>query len=315
MDRKKKRLVSGPDERPAWKHFESAVAAFVQALDPAASVRHNILEPDRDTSRLRQRDVLVDARICEIFPVRVLISCKRYARRLHQADIDAFLGELLSSRAHKGVIYSHSGFTGPALEKARARGVCCCRLYDNEHAELPPSISFEAFCLDCSVRLSAIGLPSDSSLTWGELLEPRLLPDREYSLLDVLCQRFQAEERDAAAEITKGMPFPPAFEASIDFALPKVSEHVRVKVIAKWNVYRARMDAFLVKGSYSFTTNEFAGQFSTPSIDMMSSNPGQGWERLEQTPSQLSSRIVFVRYGAKLDSAVREALWDKRVVN
>lgn len=87
-----------------WKDFETAVARFIAALDPDATVKHNVYLPDRDTGHPRQRDVWIEARICGVFPVKVLVSCKRWDRKLNEQDIDAFVGELRSSGAHKGVI-------------------------------------------------------------------------------------------------------------------------------------------------------------------------------------------------------------------
>jgi hypothetical protein len=45
---------------PAWRAFERAVATLLQALDPAATVRHNAYTDDLDTGRKRQRDVWIE---------------------------------------------------------------------------------------------------------------------------------------------------------------------------------------------------------------------------------------------------------------
>jgi hypothetical protein len=63
------------------------------------------------------------------FPLKILVSCKKYKRKLDQQDIDAFNGELISSGAHKGVIYSYSGFNKYAIEKCKVLGISCCKLY------------------------------------------------------------------------------------------------------------------------------------------------------------------------------------------
>lgn len=70
------------------------------------------------------------------------------------------------------------------------------------------------------------------------------------------------------------------------------------------------MNAFFVKGTYSFTTNEFNGQFATPSIDRFSSHPGPGWEILTKPPSTLKDRIVVIMYGAHFAKSIRDSLWD-----
>src|SRR5262245_60861561 len=98
-----------------WRQFEKAVARFVAALDPKARVRHDVRPLDKHTRKPRQRDIWVDTSIGGVIPLSILISCKRYKRRLDQQHVDAFHGELLSSGANKGVLYSYSGFTSDAI--------------------------------------------------------------------------------------------------------------------------------------------------------------------------------------------------------
>ena len=47
---------------PEWRTFEEAVATFLQALDPAAAVTHNLYTEDLDTGLKRQRDVWIESR-------------------------------------------------------------------------------------------------------------------------------------------------------------------------------------------------------------------------------------------------------------
>jgi hypothetical protein len=75
----------------AWEQFEVAVERFVAALDPRVTVRRNVKLPDRDTGRLRQRDVWIETTIYNLFPVKVLISCKHWTTKLDESDIDACL--------------------------------------------------------------------------------------------------------------------------------------------------------------------------------------------------------------------------------
>ena len=122
---------------PAWKQFEIAVRNFVAALDPSAEITHDAIIPDIDTGLPRQRDVWVEAKFGQHFPIKILLSCKYWEEKLNVQDIDAFLGELRSSGAHKGVIYARTGFTQPAIGKALANDVWCCLLYRNQPPDLP----------------------------------------------------------------------------------------------------------------------------------------------------------------------------------
>src|SRR5690606_22733487 len=89
-----------------WRSFETAVAAFLAALDPKARVTHDVRLPDRHTGRSRQRDVIVETKFGAHLPLRILVSCKRHKRKLSSSDVDAFNGELQSSGAQKGVLYT-----------------------------------------------------------------------------------------------------------------------------------------------------------------------------------------------------------------
>jgi hypothetical protein len=97
------------DNDPPWKLFERAVAQFVAALDPSAIVRHDVRLPDIDTGEPRQRDVWVEAKVCNHYPLKLLISCKHTASPIDSQDMDAFIGERRSAGADKGVMYSLSG--------------------------------------------------------------------------------------------------------------------------------------------------------------------------------------------------------------
>ncbi|HEX4591843.1 MAG TPA: restriction endonuclease, partial [Gemmataceae bacterium] len=132
------RSKSASSKSPPWREFEKAVASFVASTDPRAKVTHNAFTPDGQTQRPRQRDVWVEGTIGS-FPLKILVSCKRYKRRLDEDHIDAFSGVVRNSGAHLGVLYSYSGFTEPAVEKAKKLqpAIECCRLFTYQPAELP----------------------------------------------------------------------------------------------------------------------------------------------------------------------------------
>jgi Restriction endonuclease len=141
---------------PEWKRFEQAVAAFAAALDPSATVKHDLRLPDRHHGRRRQRDVWIDAKIGGHFPVSVLVSCKRTKRKLNSADVDSFSGELASSPARVGVLYSYSGFTQGAIDKGRVLGISCCRLYSGKGPEIPHQV-WPTSCRSAASGESATG--------------------------------------------------------------------------------------------------------------------------------------------------------------
>jgi hypothetical protein len=297
---------------PQWRSFELAVAQFAAAMDPNAKVHHNFFTSDADSKRPRQRDVWIEAVLCGLWPVNVHVSCKRYKRKLHEGDIDTFVGELASSGAHKGVLYSYRGFGAPAIEKARACGICCCQLYENEPADLPGTLQFDAYCCSSQVMLAIDPSPPPRHLQlqyWNDLFQVVLRhEDMELTLLDAICQAFQSAELAAVAEMRRvgGFPQPLAFQLSL-------RDHEKYKgltiiVHGRWKTYRGKLDAFLLNGSYSFTSNAYAGTISTPPVDMLSSDPGPGWQLLELPPAKLDKAVLTVRYDGDAKATLLEAM-------
>jgi hypothetical protein len=287
---------------PKGRQFEIFVADFVAALDPKATVRHDVRLPDRHTGRLRQRDVWVETKLLGHFPAKILISCKDWGRKLSERDIDAFHGELLSSGAHKGIIYSSSGFTKPALEKANALGICCCGLYSDEPPDLPEVMVFRAYCLTPRIVVGVDRNQDFGSRTFGDLLTAAAESEGGRKVvLDLVMELYRQVESVALKAIARASPFPERHQAKVE--VPNV-EGFRVPIILRvtvdWRFYESRLEACLVQGSYNFTAGDFIGQIATPSIDMQGSSPGPGWELLDARPGTAGENLVMcVLTGAK----------------
>lgn len=297
-------------KKKAWLEFEEAVARFATAMDPRALVRHNAKLPDRDTRRRRQRDVWIEAKVCQHFPVRLLISCKRYRRKLHQGDIDSFVGELLSSRAHKGVIYSYSGFGEAALQKAEAHGICCCRLFQNEPGDIPASLSFTThYCCAAQIQLtiSPLLLPDCGFFTWGDVLE-HPLPDGMGLVVDAISIAFKSAEREAVCAAPRAGVFPRPFEAAV--TVPGSGPRPPLSLLArgKWKFYRSRLEFVLLDGSYSYSSGEFIGRIHGPWIDRLSTDPGAGWEHIDEPPTELTNASLVILYAADTRTALLQNL-------
>jgi hypothetical protein len=299
---------------PDWKAFEIAVAKFAAAMDPSAVVRHNVLLPDADTGHARQHDVIIEARICKIFPVTILVSCKYWHSKLDEGHIDTFIGEFLSSRAHKGVIYSYSGFTQPALEKAAAKGICCCRLFRNEPPEMPQSIPFRAYACSPSLTVTLLSPPRSNSnpSKWREVLSLSDETDGERgSVLDSILAAYESLEDHSMRQLkTNPLLLPVGFTSNLVFdpALPVLGD-LKIQVGCVWKIFQADIKACLANGSYSLTQNQFVGDFSFPRIDRLNTHVGPGWNRLNETPKSLEpGAIVILLSGA---TNLRTDLCDK----
>ena len=281
---------------PRWKEFEDAVEKFVSALDPDAKVTADVKLPDVHTSKPRQRDVWVDAMVCNHFPLKVLISCKKLKRKIDQQHIDAFNGELISSGARLGVLYAYSGFTSNAIEKAKKLGISCCKLFDNEPADIPESLFFLAsYC--CSPRVSiSVVAPLDPQWNlkiWNDLFSLQFDDDgSSISVIDAIVRSYNTGEKDAISAASKTF-FPPNWVRVLECSEEKSTrEAIKIIIKGSWKVYEARLEAHLLQGSYNFSNGAFLGNLSTPFVDTQNSHPGPGWNLLKELPEKESMKPI-----------------------
>lgn len=113
------KLVASRKKKPG-KAFEEAVWRFGRAINPSANVLFDHKVPDRETKRPRQCDVWIETLVRGHWPVTIYVSCKDYGRKIDASHIDNFIRETEARSASMGVIYSRSGFTPGAIEKAKA---------------------------------------------------------------------------------------------------------------------------------------------------------------------------------------------------
>jgi hypothetical protein len=298
-----------------WEQFEYAVATFVAALDPNAVVRHNVRLADRDTGHPRQRDVWVEATVCKIFPVSMLISCKRLRRKLNEQDVDAFLGELASSGAHKGVLYTFTGYTQPALKKATARGISCCKLYQNKPPDVPNALFFSFYCCASSFH---IGLNKEALESWGdETLEAVLsvVDSSGQTVCEQLTHAFWEAQEAKVQEALHTRSFPGPWATAIRLQ-PSVTNQpaLVLSLQGKWRFYQAKLQGHLLNGTYSFTEGTFSGSQASPWVDTVGPEPGPGWERVIDAPGQLEPGIgLVILKGGQIKERILENFGGKKL--
>jgi Restriction endonuclease len=302
--------MNRPD--PEWRMFEKAVATFATTMDPSAQVRHNPRLPDRHHHGQRQRDVWIEAKLCGHFPVSALVSCKRLKRKLHSGDVDAFNGELASSQAHLGVLYSYSGFSRPAIEKGRALGIPCCRLYIDQAPELPEVLPFISYCCAPQLRVNLPKWPVRGweLETWEELFRlPLSGPSGDRTVLSELVSRVHAAEAEAVRAVPASAAAPQAFGAGVvlNSSAPD-ADALEVHILGQWKFYRGRLEAHRVRGSYEFTHGDLRGEVATPWIDRLGAEPGPGWERVEQPSSSLQNTALIILYKGNAEEALMASL-------
>jgi hypothetical protein len=93
------------------------VREALAALDPRAEVFHNRHVKGRLSGAMRQIDVLAVGSVAGV-EVTLVVECKRYRRPVAIGDVDQFVGKLIDVGADRGILYSHSGFTGSAVARA-----------------------------------------------------------------------------------------------------------------------------------------------------------------------------------------------------
>jgi hypothetical protein len=269
-------------------------------MDPAATVRFNHKVPDRDTGTLRQVDVWAEARVCNLFPAAVLISCKDHGRPLDIGSIETFEAEKRSTGATMGVIFSRTGFTEPALKKANSAGIVCCRLFRDEPLTLPDVLTFAFFHCRPKASIPVVTRRSElcTATTWDELLARRVgTSDDAGTVADLITAAYHyGEDKSFAERDPRRATLPAAWQATISL-LEEPGVGVEIRISGSWVGYRAKVEAHLLNGSYCFTDSTFSGSLRSPAIDTQSTDPGSGWEVLEQdVEPPVNSGIVFGRH-------------------
>jgi len=304
----------------AGREFEKAVFAFIKALDPSAKVifDHEVL--DRDTGTPRQCDVWVNAKLGGHWPLSILVSCKDQTRKLDIGDIGTFCDEIRSTGASTGVIYSSSGFTEPALKKAKANGVACCRLYRDEPPDVPASIWFEQFTCTQSIKLVLnTDVVSLALKTWNDLFDLSLKEDVDRTVLDVVAEAYIAGGDRAVTkcrESTEGRPgFPKDWSAKLTLVTSGSDQKLTIQVLGKWKKYRARLEASLVDGSYCFANGSFIGSQRSPWIDVKGEHPGNNWIEVTDTDfAPCSPTMLSILHHPDVKATLREKLGPGKLV-
>lgn len=102
---------------PLWLKYEQAVAQMLSGFDPSSLILHNQRVTGRFSGVGRQVDVWAEGRVAGA-DIRVAVECKRYNRSVGVGVVDEFAGKLQDLDADRGLLYSWSGFTEAAANRA-----------------------------------------------------------------------------------------------------------------------------------------------------------------------------------------------------
>jgi len=282
---------------PDWLDYEKTVYAFVKALDPSLAINHNVFTNDYDTGKPRQRDIIINASIAQIFPVTILISCKDKNRKLSEQDIDAFIGEMRSANVQKGVIFSKKGYSKNAIIKCRKLSISCCQVFTDSKIELPEElIFFSAYCIYPIIQLQIIKIRDkyNKIKTWNDFYDlVDVDSERKETVIDHI-ENLILKSNEKALTEAKGAILKPW---QIDSEYVKNDEmYIHFKLIGCWRIYVAKSKFMLGRGIFEQANVKYVGSLSTPPIDTYSDNPGEGWEEITgETNLQkpLNANILF----------------------
>jgi len=300
-----------------WKRFEEAVGRFAKALNPAAEVLFNHRVPDRETGKPRQCDAWIRFTYGGHWPFSIYVSCKdlsKSGRKLSSTDIDNFSAEIEARGASTGVIYTNTGFSAPAIAKAKKMGIPCCRLYRNEPADIPQAVWIKQYVCELSFAVSVLEKPSPWPLvTWNDVFR---YSDAtiERTVLDEIVEDFSSGEEKAIEAMKKKGTSPSDWKTKHVVTNETWKGRFVFVVQGHWKAYEAQIEGVLLSGSFSFTDQRFKGSVQGPWIDTQSVHPGEYWTETDARDMLLrKNRIVAVLYGADVKLALIENMGESPV--
>lgn len=276
---------------PEWKQFEIAITSFLKSLGGNAKITHDKSIPDKDTNTPRQRDIWIESNILGHFPIKVYVSCKFTGKKIDQQKMDAVIGELLSSGAGQGVIYSKTGFTPDAIKKGKKYNIFCCKLYQNKSPELPEILLIKQYHCSTGVGINCLKVPKKIN-NWDDLLGIKCNSDT-ITILDDITKCFEYLEKKSLEDnkLNRGLPK----NLSLKYS-PNNTYHdkIQLQLTILWRIYEADFSGFLINGSYNFTEKKFIGEQKGPIIKIKAGHPGENWKLLKERPQITNNYIITI---------------------
>lgn len=104
--------------------FERLIEALhrLAAQDPKLRIQSPAFLPDKITGARREIDLLLSYGSGNAV-TRIAVECKDHSRPIDVKEIEAFTGKVADLAVDQAVMVSSSGYTGPAVLKAAARGL------------------------------------------------------------------------------------------------------------------------------------------------------------------------------------------------
>ncbi len=294
------------------RQFELAVSEFAKSLDEKATVLFDHRIPDRDTGTPRQVDVWIEANLMGHWPVGVLVSCKDHKRPVSISGIGTFQSELRSVGASCGVMYSSSGFSKPAIQKARAIGITCCVLLRDEPPRVPECLWFTSYLFRPSVRFDLVRrIGKFTSLdTWNDLLSIKDIGVNHNSMMQLIDGAYDEAERASRDRYLKAPGFPEDLVSTLILDDSDCEDNqLELQIGVHWKGFMGRLESNRITGSFCLNNGSFRGNQACPVIDLKGSDPGEGWEEIDRDSfTQPKRGIVAMCFGTSASKSIRDAL-------
>jgi hypothetical protein len=296
---------SSSDGVAEWRQFERKVAAFLAAHCQSARVTHDYRQVDPDTGSIRQRDVWIETELGEL-EIKVLVSCKRWGRKLFAPDVEHFLGEVLGAGAHFGLLYSHAGFGDTAVKKAQTLGnekIHCCQLYSDEPTDIPQSLILKDCYCAAPVPQVALVEPLPGGVSFAHWKDVFAF---DKTTTDRIKQAFERLSEHASSEIKSKPGFPGGYQCEVWLTNAAMNDPVKLRLTLGWKFYEGDVKATLLDGTYYLTNGEFIGSQKMPIIDMHGPTPGPAWKLLARQPEFPKAGMLAILSGPIRDEALEK---------
>ncbi|MFO0931216.1 MAG: restriction endonuclease [Planctomycetota bacterium] len=262
-------------------------------------MRHAV--PDRRSGGTREVDVWIETQVAGHLPLTIHGSCKDYGRPLDLGEIDAFQGELDSTGANVGVIYSSRGFSRRAVEKAESIGVSCCHLLDGAPPPTPTALRWTQHCfrqnrvrVDILTATAKMRALKTNAELFGLQANVEGMPVTLAEHAERLFRELQRKSYEAARD---ALSAPQHFAVDLTRHEEGSEPELVVRLTGVWRYYEARIEAFRVDGVYRANDGRIFGAITGPAVDTQGVEPGPGWIELDAPPERVGMAWFFLSNG------------------
>jgi hypothetical protein len=203
------------------------------------------------------------------------VSCKNYNKQLDQQDIDAVIGELRSSGANKGVVFSRLGFAKDALLKAKKNDIECCSLVNSENLQriIPDSLIIKQYIRKPTHNYKLTGISNQEEARRFFFSNIKESAEPVINHISEFLVNLQDESlKNKAEPISK----------QYNLSSTEFFHNIQIELMFDWNFYSSDLKATIVNGYYNFGDAELKGEMVFPMINKDDPNFGPEWSKCDR---------------------------------